>query len=182
MFNQYARTCAIIYKGDTFVRKKLFINGAVVILLLIGILSFVACDKNGGGGDGTTVYLPDGTSAEDWQAVGLGDSFGAKVRGECADSRVNENGIYVKWNDSNKSSFDSIVKWLKSQGYDTFEGQPANSTNMIFIYSYSAEKELEDGRRMLVDVLYCFSDFSMSGVELKSGEITFMVHDSAATA
>ncbi len=109
---------------------------------------------NGGtnpdGGNGGTLTEP---TASDWQAVGLGNSFGATVDGTLVSSIVIDGAIGMYWEDIYSPSFYNVVEWLQNNGFTHYEGNEAVVEYVDGEYVYMAEKTVGYSN-IVVDVTF----------------------------
>ena len=62
---------------------------------------------------------------DDWMKVGITGSFTAEVKGKLVTNQAIEGEISMKWTESNEESLDNTIDFLKTQGYSSYNGDPA---------------------------------------------------------
>lgn len=164
----------------------------VGILLLTVILAVTLAACNGGNDDnGNTPKAP---TQSDWSAVGIDGGFSAEVKGNLVTNLAVEGEIQMKWTDSDETSLDNTIAWLKSKGFSSYGGATATKESLQdgALLSYTAEKSVSAvahsakalsfavaaasaENAVVAETLYVARDVSLMGMSYKAGELYLSV-------
>lgn len=170
----------------------------VGILLLTVILAVTLAACNGGNDDnGNTPKAP---TQSDWSAVGIDGGFSAEVKGNLVTNLAVEGEIQMKWTDSDETSFDNTIAWLKSKGFSSYGGATATKESLQdgALLSYTAEKSVSAvahsakalsfaiaaasaENAVVAETLYVARDVSLMGMSYKVGELYLSVAPGEST-
>ena len=165
-------------------KSLVFVVGVVAIVIIVAIVLAVTLPKKDKG-------TP---SKEQWGMVGISSEFNVAVNGKLEKSVAKDGEVSMKWTNSDETSLDNIISWLKSEGFDSNNGMPATKEileggNMI---SYTAQKTgtaiasssrypivvyADSEKTFIAEVVYITKDFSIMGTSFKAGEIYFDVSE-----
>ena len=170
----------------------------VGILLLTVILAVTLAACNGGNDDNDNT--PKAPTQSDWSAVGIDGGFSAEVKGNLVTNLAVEGEIQMKWTDSDETSLDNTIAWLKSKGFSSYGG--ATATKELLqdgaLLSYTAEKSVSAvahsakalsfavaaasaENAVVAETLYVARDVSLMGMSYKAGELYLSVAPGEST-
>lgn len=170
----------------------------VGILLLTVILAVTLAACNGGNDDNDNT--PKAPTQSDWSAVGIDGGFSAEVKGNLVTNLAVEGEIQMKWTDSDETSLDNTIAWLKSKGFSSYGGATATKESLQdgALLSYTAEKSVSAvahsakalsfaiaaasaENAVVAETLYVARDVSLMGMSYKAGELYLSVAPGEST-
>ena len=165
------------------------------ILLLTVILAVTLAACGGNKGDD-----PKAPTQSDWSAVGIDGGFSAEVKGNLDTNLAVDGEIQMKWTDSDETSLDNTIAWLKSKGFSSYGGATATKESLQdgALLSYTAEKSVSQVAKsarilalsaaaastentVVAETLYVARDVSLMGMSYKAGELYLSVAPGEST-
>ena len=158
----------------------------ILLLTVILAATLAAC---GGKKDDN----PKAPTQSDWSAVGIAGGFSAEVKGNLVTNLAVDGEIQMKWTDSDETSLDNTIAWLKSKGFSSYGGATATKESLQdgALLSYTAEKSVSAVRQsaktmsfaaaasaknaVVAETLYVARDVSLMGMSYKAGELYLSV-------
>jgi len=154
-------------RQEYFKRNKIWIIlTAAILTVLIAFVSVILAINCANDRDYPT--------RKQFEVVGITKRFDPVVKGTVEISTFNgdEKAIEIKWTGSNDTSFENIMKYLKRNDYDKYNGK---DTNYIVCFKnsflfYIAEKTV-NGEKFYSLMFYFRRDFSHNEQTYKKGEL-----------
>ena len=167
-------------------KEKIRLVGILLLTVILAV-TLAACN-------GSKDNTPKAPTQSDWSAVGIDGGFSAEVKGNLVTNLAVEGEIQMKWTDSDETSLDSIIVWLKSKGFSSYGGATATKESLQdgALLSYAAEKSVSAvahsakalsfaiaaasaENAVVAEALYVARDVMLMGMSYKAGELYLSV-------